>query len=69
MMTLSIDVSAMPRRGKNAALLSPCHTQISLPAAFYGRRRSRGVIVKSLWLWTIEFNVLDLFYRAAMFAS
>ena len=46
MMTLSMDVCDASMRG-NAALLSPCHTQISMPAAaFCGSRRSCGVLAK-----------------------
>src|ERR1700688_2838572 len=51
-MTLSMKGAWLARTGKNAALLSPCHTQNSPPgAAFYGmrdylvnRRRCRAAV-------------------------
>jgi hypothetical protein len=70
MMTLSMDVSAMPRSGKTLH----CYHLVTLKSAsplqhFAAARRSRGVYLKSLWLWMIGFNVLALFCATAMFST
>jgi hypothetical protein len=62
MMTLSINVSSMPQEEENAALLSPCHNQISLlVAAFYGWRAAGSINAAAFLLLMIAFLVLALF--------
>jgi hypothetical protein len=69
MMTLSIDVSAMPHGGKSPH----CYHLVTLKSAcllqLFAAGADRAAFLKSPWLWMIEFNVLDLFLRAAMFIS
>jgi hypothetical protein len=55
--------------GKNAALLSPCHSQISLPVAAFYAVASARVCARSFLMWMARLIVLALFFRAAMFFS
>jgi hypothetical protein len=48
---------------ENAALLSPCHNQISRPvAAFCGKRAPPACLEDAVSAVDRYFNVLDLFY-------
>jgi hypothetical protein len=67
MITLSIGGSGIPQR-KNAALLSPCHIQISPPDCSF-LRQSRIELTRYSGHTGVEIakHVLDLFSLGAMF--
>jgi len=60
-MTLSMDGLGYPDGGESAALLSPCHNQISLPVAAFCGKAGLAADAVAAGCGRISFHVLDLF--------
>jgi hypothetical protein len=69
MITLNMNEASVAQTGKNAALLSPCHNQNSRWRAVFCGTWGECLFDICALLRIVVDDVLDLFYRRAMFAS